>query len=239
MADPEDIAVSVAEPNTTNPTAEVSQPVKAVPVVEAKEANVPEPAPPVVEAEEAAEPAPAEPVKSPPPSGSEDAVGTGSIVSAIIFMILGTSVGFIVGGILLNVGIKQSGTKCDARLDTFAVVYGSLLICNGGLAILAGVLASLGKKGAGQSKVVSNALIKPLQLAMLGVFIWGTVLAFSENRWNNVMVSQPASGPPCTKELYEPVAIILIVMWSFAGVLIPILLCVGCCALCCGIMSRK
>ncbi len=64
MADPEDIAVSVAEPNTTNPTAEVSQPVKAVPVVKAKEA---------------AEPVPAEPVKSPPPSGSEDAVGTGSI----------------------------------------------------------------------------------------------------------------------------------------------------------------
>ena len=45
-----------------------------------------------------------------------------------------------------------------------------------------------------------------LMSTIFGILIWGTVLAFSNDRWSSNIVSTPASGAKCDTALYMPVA---------------------------------
>ena len=56
-----------------------------------------------------------------------------------------------------------------------------------------------------------------LMSTIFGILIWGTVLAFSNDRWSSNIVSTPASGAKCDTALYMPVAATIVFVWSWSG----------------------
>jgi hypothetical protein len=107
--------------------------------------------------------------------------------------------------------------QCDVGLASWAVIYGAMSICFGGVNITTGVVSLFSWLGS----VVTVSISLLIATANVGLLIWGSVLAFSNNRWTSVMVSPPASGAPCAVDLYRTVSVIIIVSWVFIGTLSP------------------
>ena len=109
--------------------------------------------------------------------------------------------------------------QCDADLALWARVYGAVGVTLGSIAIIFGCFSAVVGNKHDLSKVqgMVTSLLGLLGFTASGLFIWGTVLSFSNDRWNRVMIAAPAEGPPCALDLYKPVSIIIIVCWSFGG----------------------
>lgn len=227
MASERDVAVEVADPPVENQT-DTAAPASSL-TNDAIEA-------PSTTTNAVAEASAAAPSAAPVPASATttaepDKHGC-ALFATLFFFLLSFSGAFVVGGVLISVGVKQANAACDFSFATFALVYGSLVIVYGGLSLIAaGVIASNHESSFGKSLDRFNrSLLAP---CIGGVFIWGTVLAFSNNRWNDVMVSTPAGGAPCDAALYRPVAIIIIVIWSVAAAACFFGCLFACCFACC------
>lgn len=245
MASERDVAVEINDPSADNPSVIVGEPAS---ISVAKDADaVKEPVAPTNDATEAPpssneasnEVVDAPPSAAPSEASTSSAVATPeaekngwALVIPLLFLLLSFSGGFVMGGVLIAVGVKQANAFCNFNFATFAVVYGALIIVYAGLTLIAAVaIANNHESGFGKNLDRFNrSLLAP---CIGGVFIWGTVLAFSNNRWSDVMVSTPAGGAPCDMALYRPVAIIIITVWSLAAFACFFGCLFACCFMCC------
>ena len=98
--------------------------------------------------------------------------------------------------------------QCEVPLAKWAVIYGALLLSSGGFGIVSAVTFFFARVAGYALYVVSAAA----GAGGFGVLIWGSVLAFSFDRWQRIVVSQ-ALPSPCDKTLYHPIASVIIVSW--------------------------
>lgn len=108
---------------------------------------------------------------------------------------------------------STSSLQCDIPLATWAVAYGSVIVLSGCFAVCSGV-TFLFSRITGYVLYVASVI---LGVVGFGLLIWGSVMSFSSNRWNRVVVSR-ATPAPCDVELYEPVAAVVIVGWVLVAV---------------------
>lgn len=80
----------------------------------------------------------------------------------------------------------------------------------------------MNKEGRSAVQTLAGCFNCLMSLASTGIMIWGTVLAFSNDRWARYARGDTAF---CDSGLYGPVAITLIVQWS--------LMAFGVCCACC------
>ena len=155
------------------------------------------------------------------------------------------------GLLLVIVGAQNGGSACAVPLARYAVVDGSLSLAVGAALIASAVLGAGAPQLAslrGAWLIMTSAATAALVLVLLGVRIWGTVLAFGDGLWAR-MADAAAAGtpPPCEPALYAPVAILLLVVWSLAAFFIALACCAVCCLalgaglfyLCCGLAERN
>jgi hypothetical protein len=149
-----------------------------------------------------------------------------------------------VGVLLLVIGARELGATCTVPLARYALTDGALGLAVGislaALAALAAAETAAPPPPQQQQQqqaslrsdvlVLASAALGLLVLAALGVRLWGTVLAFGGNLWAHMQLAAAAgTPPPCAPELYNVVAIVILVGW----VTVALAVALGCCAVCC------
>ena len=128
-------------------------------------------------------------------------------------MIASGLIDILLGALLVYYGTVHSEASCTFAFASWAVICGAVSICVGATGVSAGILIIYVPVAACIVNVISAAL----SACIFGILVWGSVLAFSHDRWTNVMISPPAAGPPCSIALYRPVASIVIASWIVFG----------------------
>ena len=98
--------------------------------------------------------------------------------------------------------------SCDIAFSTWMLVEGVLLLLVPFLAMLKNCLATQYKDIA---RVV-DGLAHLAVVALLGVQIWGTVMAFSEDRWPAHLDANTMDAA-CPNFIYVPFAVLVICAW--------------------------
>lgn len=118
-----------------------------------------------------------------------------------------------IGGLLVYFGVTHGGAVCSFPLAYWAVVFGAVSISFGGLGIADGII-TLCLLDYMWWSFIANILTSQISF---GLLVWGSVVAFSEDRWTKIIVSPPKGPSECAVEFYEPVAIAIIITWVLIG----------------------
>jgi len=125
----------------------------------------------------------------------------------------------VVGALAIHFGSSQSYRLCDVPLAGWAVTYGAVLLCAGVAGLVAGS-ASFVSRVSGYALYVASLVLGAVAFCAL---VWGSVLAFSADRWRRIVAVDSARDAldiaprPCEIELYQPVAASIIVAWVLVG----------------------
>ena len=125
----------------------------------------------------------------------------------------------VVGALAIHFGSSQSYRQCDVPLAGWAVTYGAVLLCAGVTGLAAGG-AYFVSRVSGYALYVASLVLGAVAFCAL---IWGSVLAFSADRWQRIIAVGSArdaldtTARPCEIELYQPVAASIIVAWVLVG----------------------
>lgn len=125
----------------------------------------------------------------------------------------------VVGALAIHFGSSQNYRLCDVPLAGWAVTYGAVLLC-AGVAGLAAGSAYFVSRVSGYALYVTSLVLGAVAFCAL---VWGSVLAFSADRWRRIVAVDTARDAldiaprPCEIELYQPVAASIIVAWVLVG----------------------
>ena len=136
-------------------------------------------------------------------------------------MIAAGIVDSMLGAVLVYFGVSSSYLPCSFPLARWALIYGATSICVGATGIVSGVLILL----LPFVSCVVNIASAALSVVTFGMLVWGSVLAFSDDRWHAILnydapelpAAVGGSPSPCSIELYRPVATIIVVSWVLFG----------------------
>lgn len=136
-------------------------------------------------------------------------------------MIAAGIVDAVLGAVLVYFGVSNSSLPCAFPLARWALTYGATSVCVGATGIVSGVLILL--LPLVPVSCVVNIASAALSVVTFGMLVWGSVLAFSDDRWHAILnydapeLPAAVGGSPCAIELYRPVAAIIVVSWVLFG----------------------